>query len=354
MGGLPVEEVAVWHRVRRYAVPRWMIEGATEARLAGDWRAACAVAAVDVALDPARIGLRTEEGGWIRARMGAGQRAALRDAVADDLAHLVPDLLRWHLPRALGAGTMLVGGRLVLLARYGGGVRRFGADPQASYLVARTPGQLDASQRLVLDVLAADDPELKRTYLVEDWTAARHFWDARYAPELRAWCGGGAGRLPFFRADGTPLGPRELPDTDPGSTDPAAREEWIAVLQARGDVMGAFAAAGMDIDLTTLTRPGDRTRPEAVISGLSLDLPRIVREVRRLAAAGATPRFRIPGAYRGDVLVEPAGPDPDAVLRVHVGAPYASGVLTAAPAGGLRAGTARRQARDRRPAGGRA
>jgi hypothetical protein len=33
--------LAGWRRVRRYAVPRWMIEQATERRLAGDWRGAC-------------------------------------------------------------------------------------------------------------------------------------------------------------------------------------------------------------------------------------------------------------------------------------------------------------------------
>ncbi|MGR4878369.1 ankyrin repeat domain-containing protein [Streptomyces sp. LARHCF249] len=336
VGGLPVDEVAVWHRVRRHAVPRWMIEGATEARLAGDWRAACAVAAVDIALDPARTGAVTGTwtgtGGRIGAWLGARHGTAVRDAAEADLAHLAPDLLRWHLPRALAAGSMLVGNRIVLLARYGGRGRGSRAGARASYLVARTPGW-DAPQRLALDLMAADDPELKRDYLVEDWTAARHFWDARHAPELRPWCGGGAGRLPFFRADGTPLGPQELPDTDPGSTDPAAREEWIAVLQARGDVVGAFAAAGVDIDLTTLARSSGwgPAHPEALFAQLPLDLPRIVREVRRQVAAGDAARFRIPGAYHGDVLLEPAGRGAHAALRAHVGAPYASSGVPTIP-----------------------
>ncbi|MFG2982113.1 ankyrin repeat domain-containing protein [Streptomyces sp. NPDC048258] len=319
VGGLPVEEVALWHRVRRFAVPRWMIEGATEARLAGDWRAACAVAAVDVALDLA----------WIGARHGA----AVRDSVAGDLAHLAPDLLRWHLPRMLAAGTMLAPRRVVLLARHGGGRRWFRADAQASYLVARTPGAWDAPQRLVLDFLAADHPDLRPDYLVEDWTAARHFWDARHAPELRAWCGGGGQRLPFFRTDGTPLEPRELPDTDPGSSDQAAREEWIAVLQARGDVVGAFAAAGVDVDPTAVPLnsgwgPG---QPEAAIAALPLDLPRTVREVRRLLAAGVADRFRIPGAYRGDVLLEPVGRGPHAALRARAEGPHRNAGLSTIP-----------------------
>lgn len=322
VGGLPVEEVALWHRVRRFAVPRWMIEGATEARLAGDWRAACAVAAVDVALDLARIGDR--------------HGAAVRDAVADDLAHLAPDLLRWHLPRApASGGTTLAARRVVLLAPHGGVRRRFRAHAQPSYLVVRTPGAWDGPQRLVLDFLDADDPGLLPEYLVKDWTAARHFWDARHAPELRAWCGGGSGqRLPFFHADGTPLGPRELPDTDPGSGgDPAAREEWIAVLQARGDLVGAFAAAGVDVDPTAVPLnsgwgPGE---PEAVIAALPMDLPRTVREVRRLLAAGVADRFRIPGGYRGDVLVEPAGPGPDAALRARAEGPHRDTGLATVP-----------------------
>lgn len=37
-----IAELAVWRRVRRYAVPAPMISAGTEAREAGDWRAACA------------------------------------------------------------------------------------------------------------------------------------------------------------------------------------------------------------------------------------------------------------------------------------------------------------------------
>jgi hypothetical protein len=29
--------LATWRRVRRYAVPAWMVEAATRRRLAGDW-----------------------------------------------------------------------------------------------------------------------------------------------------------------------------------------------------------------------------------------------------------------------------------------------------------------------------
>ncbi|MFB7462376.1 ankyrin repeat domain-containing protein [Streptomyces sp. NPDC056224] len=296
VGGLPVGELALWHRVRRFAVPRWMIEGATEARSAGDWRSACAVCAVDVALDLTRIAER--------------HGAAARDSVADDLAHLAPDLLRWHLPR-LADTTVLAPRRVVLLARHGSR-----ADARGAYLAALTPARYDGPQRLVLDFLTAEAVGASSGGLVEDWTLTRHLWDARHAPELRERCGGGAGRLPFFDADGTALGPRELPETEPGAADPAAREEWVAVLQARGDIAGAFAAAGIDADLTALPRASD------VIAGLPLDLPRMVREVRRLVAAGVADRFRIPGAYGGNILLEPAGPGARVPLRTRAGEPY--------------------------------
>ncbi|WP_459799756.1 ankyrin repeat domain-containing protein [Herbidospora sp. RD11066] len=65
-------ELTRWQRVRRFAVPGWMIEQATERRLAGDWQGACEAAGVGLAFDPS--GLPAE--------------------VVDDLRHLVPDLLR--------------------------------------------------------------------------------------------------------------------------------------------------------------------------------------------------------------------------------------------------------------------
>src|SRR5439155_21069378 len=51
----PPDEAAAWRRIRRYAVPRWMIERATERRLAGDWQGACAAANGDVLFDLAEV-----------------------------------------------------------------------------------------------------------------------------------------------------------------------------------------------------------------------------------------------------------------------------------------------------------
>ncbi|MEU6753470.1 hypothetical protein ABZ914_45215, partial [Spirillospora sp. NPDC046719] len=49
------DEASRLRRIRRYAVPRWMIERAAERRLAGDWRGACAAANVDVDFDLADV-----------------------------------------------------------------------------------------------------------------------------------------------------------------------------------------------------------------------------------------------------------------------------------------------------------
>lgn len=78
-------ELSTWTRVRRFAVPRSMIERATAAREAGDWRVACEVSHVDVDLDL----------DVVKRRYGAEVATGL----AADLKHLAPDLVRWHLPR---------------------------------------------------------------------------------------------------------------------------------------------------------------------------------------------------------------------------------------------------------------
>ena len=77
-------EAASWRRIRRYAVPRWMIQRAERRRMIGDWRGACAAANVDVAFDLADVA--GEHGEAVRAMLKA------------DLEYFAPDLLRWHLP----------------------------------------------------------------------------------------------------------------------------------------------------------------------------------------------------------------------------------------------------------------
>ncbi|MFF9149464.1 ankyrin repeat domain-containing protein [Streptomyces sp. NPDC014861] len=292
-----------------------MIERATDARLAGDWRTACAVAAVDVPadLDPDRIAERY------------GTDVAAR--VADDLCHLAPDLLRWHLPRVLGGHTTLAPCRRIVLAVYG---------PREPVLSVTTSPMLAGPQRLALRFGPAVDPARDTlhglNYTTEDWTAARRFWDARRTAELRL-CAGGTGseRLPFLHRDGTPLTPEELPAEDPGHADPAALAEWVAVLQGRGDHVEAFAAAGLDLDLTAppVERP---SRPPLDVHDLigrtAFDLTRIAPEIRLLQAAGRGTSFRVRVTWRGDLRFDLDPAEAPVLDRVPVldRAPASAGV----------------------------
>uniref|UniRef100_A0AAU2JZA6 Ankyrin repeat domain-containing protein n=1 Tax=Streptomyces sp. NBC_00049 TaxID=2903617 RepID=A0AAU2JZA6_9ACTN len=264
-GGFLPEDGPAWQRIRRYAVPAWMIEQATAHRLAGDWRAACSAAAVDVSFDLPEVA----------ARHGASVAAA----VEDDLRHLAPDLLRWHLPRFLGGRTTIEPDLRILLASYG--------DADGPVLSVTTPVMAYGSQRLRLH--CAPVPPVNRNrytgrhgFVPEDWTAVRPFWDARCVPELGA----------RFR-------------------DPDGLAERTARLLADGETIAAFEAAGVECDLTVPTpqayhRPVD---PQALLGRIRIDLVRLVPEVRRLVAAGAGDLHRIPADWRSHLLLEPAGPD---------------------------------------------
>ncbi|MGW6982416.1 ankyrin repeat domain-containing protein [Streptomyces sp. NPDC054932] len=263
-GGLRPEDGPAWQRIRRYAVPGWMIERATAHRLAGDWREACAAAAVDVGFElPA-----------IEARHGA----AVAEAVAEDLRHFAPDLLRWHLPRLLGGRTTIAPALRILLASYGG--------PGGPTLSVTTPLMTEGSQRLSLHCAPALAEKRHRYtgqgFVQENWTAIRPFWDARYASELG---------VRFAEPDGL--------------------AERIALPWAREDVVGAYGAAGIACDLTVpapqpYQRPAD---PKALLARMPVDLTRLVPEVARLVAAGAGDRYRIAADWRSSLLLEHAGPD---------------------------------------------
>ncbi|KIF02379.1 hypothetical protein PL81_30290, partial [Streptomyces sp. RSD-27] len=251
-GALHDEDAAAWQRIRRYAVPRWMIEQATAHRLAGDWRAACAAAGTETTVDLTAL--------------AAGHGTAVAETVAEDLRHFAPDLLRWHLPRVLGGRTVLAPNRRVVLARYGSG-------PDAPLLYVTTRAMVDGPQRLRLHCAPVDPGARRRAYaswVVEDWTRARWFWDVRHAAELRSSVGP-ADRIPFFRADGTPLGEDELPTADPGPADPAGRAEWAAALQWRRESVDAFAAAGIELDLSAPANAYRWSDAAASLKGAALD-----------------------------------------------------------------------------------
>ncbi|GAA4572513.1 ankyrin repeat domain-containing protein [Planotetraspora kaengkrachanensis] len=282
------EEAAAWQRVRRHAVPRWMIEQATERRLAGDWRGACAVAGVDVAFDPAAVAER--------------HGAEVAAAVEDDLAHFAPDLLRWHLPRTTPWNGTLAVGRIVVLAEYR---TRLGGPGPALYVT--TPPVLDGTQRLTLHLGRPDAKhDARRWRDGRAWLTSRHLWDVRHAGELRLRVGGGE-RAPFFTRDGRLLAEGDLPAADPGRDDPVAHAEWVTLLHERGQVEAALAAAGIHLD-----------RREQVVRGwawgsltywletLPLNLAMLERETAHLAEATGERHFEIVHGFGSGVALERA------------------------------------------------
>ncbi|MCW3468675.1 hypothetical protein OMK68_03215 [Rhodococcus pyridinivorans] len=173
--------LSFWLRVREFAVPLSMIESATDRRLAGDWRGACAAAGFDVDIDLS-----------VSARTHGADIAA---QVSDDLHHLAPDLLRWHLPRVAPDG-LLRPALTVTLAGYGDivpGNRCRGTG--SVHLVVRTaPAWVDAGQRVVLTLWDGSNtgnhphPRPNARFRLD---LHRHLWDARRSGELRLRSGTG-------------------------------------------------------------------------------------------------------------------------------------------------------------------
>ncbi|GAA1598065.1 hypothetical protein GCM10009678_94400 [Actinomadura kijaniata] len=291
------EEMSSWTLVRRYAVPRWMIEQATERRLAGDWAGACAAAHVDVGFDLAEVA-----GGY-------GARAAA-DLEAD-LRHLAPDLLRWHLPRVLNGRTSVGTLRALVLGRYGDGV-----------LHVVTPPMVDGPQRLRLLFRRKPLRRVPRGHtsiVAEDWSGVRHLWDARSSAGLPAHYGG-TGRPPFFHADGTPLAPDELPGTAPDPADTTAHHEWVTLLHERGELEAAFEAAGAVPDFSDEGLPGwARTDPRRLMARLPVDLALLARESRALAERGTTALWISFGWYTGFAVTRESPQDPP---RMRVASAY--------------------------------
>ncbi|MFI0965763.1 ankyrin repeat domain-containing protein [Streptomyces sp. NPDC021080] len=286
-------EVSSRRRIRRYAVPRWMIERATASRMVGDWRGACAAANVDIAFDLSEIA----------GRCGDDVAAALED----DLRHFAPDLLRWHLPRMLGGRTTLVTDRTVVLARYRpktpGEKRR-----TTCYLHITTPAMIDGPQRIALRFGTVEDERAAGVFgpNTEDWRFARHLWDARHTAELLE-RSGGTDRPPFFHADATPRGTDELPTSHPGTGDPAALAEWATLLHQKGETGLALAAAGIEVDPA---RPENSGRypggnPKHLLDAVALDHTRLEPEIRRQMAEGVGDRFVIAAHWRTYIVLAP-------------------------------------------------
>ncbi|MFF3394936.1 hypothetical protein ACFYW1_28865 [Streptomyces sp. NPDC002669] len=219
--------LSFWRRVREFAVPPSMIETATARRRVGDWAGACAAAGIDVDLSP-RSAARAH-----------GRELASR--LRDDLRHLAPDLLRWHMPRIAPRG-LLRPGLTITLARYAtegpDGVRPV-------HLVVRTPpAWADAGQRVGLALWdgSGDDPRRHPHHRPNPrfrLDLHRHLWDARRADELRVRSGFG----PPPSDDPPPVAP-EVPEAVPPGRH-CAVDRWAAearlLLRAEGRSAGPVA-----------------------------------------------------------------------------------------------------------------
>jgi hypothetical protein len=232
--------LSYWPRVREFAVPPSMIATATARRLAGDWAGACAAAGIDVDLNLRSV-----------ARVHGRQ---LMDQLRADLRHLVPDLLRWHLPRIAPDG-LLRPGLTISLARYDA-PGRAGAHPV--HLVVRTaPAWADAGQRISLtlwDGSLADTgarraahPHPNRRFRLD---LHRHLWDARRTPELRTRSG----------ADLPPDADRPVPAPDLLAHLPQGRrcavDRWAAEARFLLAVEGRSTGAGTGPGTGTGVGPG--------------------------------------------------------------------------------------------------
>ncbi|WP_285560477.1 ankyrin repeat domain-containing protein [Actinoplanes regularis] len=250
-----------------YASPAGMIRAATAARLAGDWRAACAAAAVDVHVD-----LRDA-----RARFGADAVAMLEA----DLSGLAPDLLRRHLPR--NGVAALVPGMTVVLSRWPEPFRapkpvrvpgrvfrwpgRLVRPPGTPALVVSTPSSGSAAQRLALRV--ADVSRLSGSWLdLPAWA-----WHAGAVAERRWAYGASEQRLPWHHTDGTPYHQEVPPSAD---RDRAAEFERLLAATVPEKMFDLFRSAGIEAEARDPRFPG-------MFAALQDRLPALAAEARRLA-----------------------------------------------------------------------
>ncbi|MBW6433656.1 hypothetical protein KZ829_07850 [Actinoplanes hulinensis] len=242
-----------WARIRRYALPEWMIAESTEARERGDWRAACAAARIDVDLD---------------------------DEGAELARHLAPDLLRWHLPRALGGYTTFAPQRQYVLVPNGP------VDQDTLTLVVDSPVSLIGSQRLTLKAVRGAHLG-QESYL----PLPTYLWDARHAGELRFALGGSAERMPGFTSAGEPL-----PDAEFGTWDDApALAERVRLAPT---LAAAFTTAGLlvtDADGNGWARQEDLT---------GVDPLRVAFDARQLTAKYGQATWALWADFRWYLRVE--------------------------------------------------
>lgn len=316
--------LAFWSRVREFAVPPAMIESATARRRVGDWAGACAATHVDIEFD-LRALARTR-----------GRELAAR--IRDDLRHLAPDLLRWHLPRVAPDG-LLRPGLTTALACYDDGMRS--AEAGFVHLVVRTPpAWADAGQRISLALwdgsgtTAHPHPRPDRRFRLD---LHRHLWDARRTIELRtrsgavdremptagrrqprsgsaAWIARGAGTVPMPTETVAGAGGRQTL-----SSAAELDAQGLTALVTRGCAVGRWAAEAsilLDAERSRVGRIGGALSRDLVLvrygarRRIVLDLGSDAGDPPGSPRGGAEPVLRIARNHpRGGVSALPILPD---------------------------------------------
>ena len=242
--------------------------------------------------------------------------AAIRDRVTartvaerveDDLRHLAPDLVRWHLPREPAGGLACILPRLpVGLTWYDD---EHGHDPEAPALWVHTQAHRERPQRPLLRFGPLDRTE--PAVQGERWDGARYLWDDRATDGLRhrlnGWPSGprdpAGDRTPFFhRVERTSW----LDRHDLHEDEPVLLAENVAVCLVHRSIHEAWATAGVTANL----RQDDLFPPDVDEQRYAM-VASLVAEVRRRLVTGAgSDRFvlrHVPN-YEQTIVVTP-GPD---------------------------------------------
>jgi hypothetical protein len=174
----------------------------------------------------------------------------------------------------------------MVLARIGGAA-----------LCVELPVSVDGSQRVTLAVRAASDlPEAS-------FEVAPYLWDPALGDRLRAALGGCGQRVARFAADATPLPPQAWGDGE----DAAARAERTYLADDAGDVVAAWATAGIALD-PALPDPNERWwRPRPENLRLPLDAFAVAEQAREILSSGLVDEVLLDVDYHTHVRIVLAG-----------------------------------------------
>ncbi|MFG2041071.1 hypothetical protein [Dactylosporangium sp. NPDC048998] len=245
----------------RYGLTRNQIAAAHERRAAGDWAGACAVAGIEAAVDPRAIA--REHGAEVSA------------AVDDDLRHLVPDLLRWHVLRLRDHPARadsryraaVYQTRDVFSLSLHGDRALYLAPSHASGPWSGRTASSAGPARFTLRFGVPPAPHHAMSL-----AGLRELWDARHTAGLLARCGGRT-RLPCFAPDGA---------RSEGAGPEAVAERVLRHFREDRPEQG-WQEAGFDLDLDDLAQGRHDGWQEAIAHRDALAAPELPAAAWRAA-----------------------------------------------------------------------